>query len=159
MLGQPGSRNRARTKARLARLHQRVAHLRQNAIHQVTASIVAKTKPDDERPSVVVMEELNVVGLMQNHKLARAMGDAGLGEFSRQMSYKCAWYGITVQRADRWYLSSKRCSSCGQVKARLLLSERVYRCEACGLELDRDLNAARNLVQLSETNYRSFSGK
>lgn len=95
---QPGSRNRTRTRAKLARLHQRVAHLRQNAIHQATASIVAKTKPDDKRPSVVVLEELNVVGMMQNHKLARAIGDAGLGEFSRQMSYKSAWYGITVQR-------------------------------------------------------------
>lgn len=147
---QRGSRNRARTKAKLARLHQRVAHLRQNAIHQATASIVAKTKPDDERPSVVVLEDLNVVGMMQNHKLARAIGDAGLGEFSRQMRYKCAWYGITVQRADRWYPSSKRCSGCGEVKASLLLSERVYRCETCGLVMDRDLNAARNLVQLSE---------
>ncbi|MCB8980599.1 MAG: transposase [Ardenticatenaceae bacterium] len=147
---QRGSRNRARTKAKLARLHQRVAHLRQNAIHQATASIVAKTKPDDKRPSVVMLEELNVVGMMQNHKLARAIGDAGLGEFSRQMRYKSAWYGITVQRADRWYPSSKRCSGCGEVKASLLLSERVYRCETCGLVMDRDLNAARNLVQLSE---------
>jgi putative transposase len=71
-----------------------VAHLRQNAIHQATAHIVAKTKPDNERPSVIVLEDLNVVGMMQNHKLARAIGDVGLGEFSRQMSYKCAWYGI-----------------------------------------------------------------
>lgn len=156
---QPGSRNQTRTKAKLARLHLRVAHLRQTAIHQATASIVAKTKPDDERPSVVVLEDLNVVGMMQNHKLARAIGDVGLGEFSRQMSYKCAWYGITLQRADRWYPSSKRCSGCGQVKERLLLSERVYRCEACGLIMDRDLNAARNLEQLSQTTARSAGSK
>ena len=148
---QKGSRNRARTKAKLARLHQRVAHLRQDAIHQATAHIVAKTKPDNERPSLVVLEDLNLVGMRQNHKLARAIGDAGLSEFSRQMSYKCAWYGITLQRADRWYPSSKQCSGCGQVKERLLLSERVYRCESCGLALDRDLKAARNLVQLSQT--------
>jgi putative transposase len=155
---QPGSRNRARTKARLARLHQRIAHLRQNAIHQVTASIVAKTKPDDERPSVIVLEDLNVVGMMQNHKLARAIGDVGLGEFSRQISYKCAWYGTPLQRADRWYPSSKQCSGCGQVKERLLLSERVYRCDTCGLELDRDLNAARNLMQLVKQTTASSAG-
>jgi len=80
------------TFRKLARLHQRVAHLRQNAIHQATTSIVAKTKPDHERPSVIVLENLNVVGTMQNYKLARTIGDVGLGEFSRQMSYK--WYGM-----------------------------------------------------------------
>jgi putative transposase len=119
---------------------------------------VAKTKPDDERPSVVVLEDLNVVDMMHNHKLARAFGDVGLGEFSRQMSYKCAWYGITLQRADRWYPSSKRCSGCGQVKERLLLSERVYRCETCGVVVDRDLNAARNLVQLVKQTTASSAG-
>ena len=156
---QPGSRNRTRTKAKLARLHQRIAHLRHNALHQATSRIVAKTKPDNERPSTVVIEDLNVVGMMANHKLARAIADGGLGEFSRQMNYKCACYGITLQRADRWFPSSKRCSGCGHVRACLVLSERVYRCESCGLIVDRDLNAARNLGQLSETNYRQFGGK
>lgn len=74
-----------------------------------------------------------------------------MGEFGRQMAYKGAWYGIVLQEADRWYPSSKRCSGCGRVKESLLLSERVYRCEACGFVLDRDLNAARNLAQLSKT--------
>jgi putative transposase len=80
-----------------------------------------------------------------------------MGEFSRQMAYKCTWQGITLQKANRWYPSSKRCSGCGQVKDSLPaclagpLSERVYRCQACGLLLDRDLNAARNLAQLSKT--------
>lgn len=148
---QKGSRNRAKTKAKLARLHQRVANLRRDAIHQATSRIVAKTKPEAERPSVIVIENLNVSGMMQNHSLARAIGDVGMGEFGRQMAYKCVWQGITLQKADRWYPSSKRCSGCGQVKESLLLSERVYRCEACGLNIDRDLNAARNLAQLSRT--------
>ncbi len=80
---QKGSRNRAKTKAKLARLHQRMAHLRQETIQQATSRIVAKTKPDTERPSVIVMEDLNVTGMMQNHKLARALGDVALEEFRR----------------------------------------------------------------------------
>lgn len=145
-----GSRNRAKTKANLARLHQRIANLRRDAIHQTTSRIVAKAKPEAERPSVMVIENLNVSGMMHNHHLARAISDVGMGEFGRQMAYKCAWYGIVLQQADRWYPSSKRCSGCGHVKESLPLSERTYCCDACGLMLDRDLNAARNLAQLSE---------
>lgn len=152
---QKGSANRAKTKQKLARIHQRIAHLRQDSIHQATSRIVAKTKPETARPAVIVLEDLNVVGMMQNHRLARAIGDAGLGEFRRQMTYKCAWYGIDLQMADRWYPSSKRCSHCGQVKETLLLSERTYHCEACGFVIDRDLNAARNLVQWGQSTARS----
>jgi putative transposase len=100
---------------------------------------------------VIVLEDLNVVGMMANHKVARAIGDVGLGEFRRQVAYKCDWYGIELQLADRWYPSSKRCSHCGHIKESLSLAERVYGCEACGLVLDRDLNAAINLAQLSQT--------
>jgi putative transposase len=156
---QKGSRNWAKTKVKLARLHQRMAHLRQETIQQATSRIVAKTKPDTERPLLIVMEDLNVTGMMQNHKLARALGDVALGEFRRQLAYKCAWYGITLQTADRWYPSSKRCSGCGQVKETLLLSERVYHCDRCGLVIDRDLNAARNLVQLSQATASSAGCK
>ena len=142
------SHNRAKTRAKIARLHYRISCLRQNAIHQATSRIVAKTKPDAERPALVVMEDLNVVGMMQNGKLARAVADVGMGEFARQMAYKCAWNGTTLVKADRWFPSSKQCSRCGQVKTTLALAERVYRCETCGLEIDRDYNAARNLMQL-----------
>jgi putative transposase len=148
---QRGSRNRARTKAKISRLHYRIACLRQDAIHQATSRIVARTKPAAARPSVIVLEDLNVVGMMANHKVARAIGDVSLGEFRRQVAYKCDWYGIELQLADRWYPSSKRCSHCGHIKESLSLAERVYRCEACGLVLDRDLNAAINLAQLSQT--------
>lgn len=137
-------------------MHYRITCLRQNTIHQATSRIVAKTKPDNQRPALVIMEDLNVAGMMQtctersrsNGKLARAVADVGMGEFARQMVYKCAWNGTTLVKADRWFPSSKQCSRCGQVKTTLALAERVYRCETCGLAIDQDHNAARNLMQL-----------
>jgi putative transposase len=145
----PGSRNRAKTRAKIARLHYRISCLRQDAIHQATSAIVARTKPDTQRPSLVVIENLNVKGMMQNRKLARSIADVGMGEFGRQMRYKCDWYGISLLEADRWFPSSKQCSSCGHRKESLTLSERTYNCPNCGLMIDRDLNAAINLKQLS----------
>ena len=147
----PGSRNRAKTRQKIARLHYRIACLRQDTLHQATSRIVAKAKPDGERPAVVVIEDLHVRGMMQNGKLARAIADVGLGEFGRQMAYKCAWYGSQLVKADRWFPSSKRCSRCGQVKESLALSERIYHCAVCGLTIDRDRNAALNLQQLTTT--------
>jgi putative transposase len=146
---QLGSRNRAKTRAKIARLHYRISCLRQEAIHQATSAIVARTKPDTQRPSVVVIENLNVKGMMQNGKLARSIADVGMGEFGRQIRYKCDWYGINLIEADRWFPSSKQCSSCGHRKESLTLSERTYYCPNCGLMIDRDLNAAINLKQLS----------
>jgi putative transposase len=148
---QQGSRNREKTRRQIARLHYRITNIRREALHQATSGIVARTKPAAERPRVVVIEDLNVSGMLQNHHLARAIADAGLYEFSRQVRYKAAWSGTAVVVADPWYPSSKRCSRCGAVKADLALSERVYECACCGLVLDRDLNAARNLVQLATT--------
>ena len=146
---QPGSRNRAKTRAKIARLHYRISCLRQEAIHQATSAIVARTKPDTQRPSVVVIETLNVKGMMRNRKLARSIADVGMGVFGRQIRYKCDWYGISLLEADRWFPSSKQCSRCGQRKESLTLSERTYDCPNCGLIIDRDLNAAINLKQLS----------
>jgi putative transposase len=145
----PGSRNRAKTRAKIARLHYRISCLRQDAIHQATSDIVARTKPDTQRPSMVVIENLNVKGMMQNRKLARSIADVGMGEFGRQIRYKCDWYGISLLEADRWFPSSKQCSRCGHRKELLTLSERSYYCPNCGLMIDRDLNAAINLKQLS----------
>jgi len=105
------------------------------------------------RPSVVVLEDLNVEGMKRNRKLALSISDVGLGEFKRQMMYKCAWQGETLLIADRWFPSTKKCSNpkCGHVKEDMNLSERIYVCEKleCGLVIDRDLNAARNLVALA----------
>ena len=95
-----------------------------------------------------MVEQLNVAGMLHNRRLARQLADAGFAELSRQLTYKCEWYGSTLVAADQWYPSSKTCSACGTVKAKLPLSVRVFHCEACGLVLDRDLNAARNLAAL-----------
>jgi len=148
---QKGSRNREKTRRRIARLHYRIANIRRDTLHKATSGIVAKTKPDTERPRTVVLEQLNVSGMLQNHHLARAIADVGMYEFGRQVQYKAAWSGSEVVQADRWYPSSKRCSGCGAVKDELELSEREYRCDGCGLVIDRDLNAARNLAQLAPT--------
>ncbi|AST05971.1 transposase [Anoxybacillus flavithermus] len=91
------------------------------------------------------MEDLNTSGMLKNRKLSKAIQQQTFHEFKRQMMYKCAWYGIELIVADRFYPSSKKCSRCGHVKEKLSLSERTYRCEACGIEMDRDLNASINL--------------
>ena len=96
-------------------------------------------------------EDLNVEGMLSNHKPARALADVGLSEFRFQIEYKAGWYGSQVRCADRWYPSSKTCSACGQVQQDLRLSERTFRCESCGWIVDRDLNAARNLANLGAT--------
>jgi putative transposase len=89
-------------------------------------------------------------GMVSNRHLARVIADTGLAELRRQLSYKTTWYGSRLVVADRFYPSSKTCSACGWVKAKLTLAERTFTCEACGLRVDRDLNAARNLAKLAE---------
>lgn len=143
-----GSKNREKARHKVARLHARVANLRRNTLHQVTAQILARTKPDSERPAVVVLEDLNVAGMVKNRHLARAISDVGMSEFRWQVMYKAAWTGVRVAVASRFFPSSKRCSVCHHHKDTLCLSEETYVCEACGMVMDRDLNAACNLQQL-----------
>jgi putative transposase len=102
-----------------------------------------------------VVEQLNLAGMLRNRRLARALSDAGLAELRRQLTYKATWYGSQLLVADPFYPSSKTCSACGWVKAKLTLAERAFTCEACGSQLDRDLNAARNLAQLAQQVARS----
>jgi putative transposase len=139
---QKGSANREKAVRQLARAHLRVANVRKDVLHQVTSRL-ARTK------SAVVLEDLNVSGMVKNHHLAQAIVDVGFYEFRRQMDYKGKWYGCQVILANRFYPSSKRCSQCGHIKAAMDLSERVYICDHCGLMIDRDLNAALNLEQLT----------
>ncbi len=134
-----GSRHQAQSARRLARHHARVAAIRRDHLHKLTTHL-AKTH------GAVVVEDLNVRGMLRNRRLARSLADAGFAEFRRQLAYKCAWYGSRLVVADRWFPSSKRCSGCGTVKAELALGERTYACDACGLAIGRDLNAARNLA-------------
>ena len=137
-----GSHNPKKAARKLARLHRQITNQRRNTLHQVTTRL-AKTK------AVLVIENLNVSGMLKNHHLAQAIGDVGFSEFKRQLLYKASWYGSRVILADRWEPSSKRCSGCGWVDAELTLSDRIFHCEQCGLVRDRDLNAAINLSKLA----------
>jgi putative transposase len=134
-----GSSNRKKHILKIQRLHYRINCIRNNAIHQMTTA-VAKTKP-----RLVVIEDLAVKNMMQNHKLARSLSDVAFGEIRRQFEYKSKWDGFELMVADRWYKSSKTCSDCGHVKVDLKLSDRVFVCPVCGMVKDRDLNAAINL--------------
>ncbi|WP_246162706.1 RNA-guided endonuclease InsQ/TnpB family protein [Brasilonema sennae] len=133
-----GSNNRHKLKIKLARHHNRVANIRKDSLHKVTHYLC-------KNHALVVVEDLNVSGMMSNHKLAQSIADCGFYEFKRQLEYKCKKFGSKLVVADRWYPSSKTCSNCGCKKETLLLSERVYSCEHCGHVIDRDLNAAINL--------------
>ena len=134
-----GSVRRGKAKERVARLYARVSDARMDAINKAT-TMIARTY------SVVCIEDLNVAGMMKNHHLAKAVQDASFYELRHQLEYKTAKTGARLHFVDRWCPSSKTCSNCGSVKAKLSLAERVYRCEHCGLTIDRDLNAAINIM-------------
>ena len=134
-----GSRNRKKATIRLARIHQRVANIRRDFMQKVTTKLCCENQ-------AVVIEDLNVAGMLRNHRLARAMSDVGFGMFRRFLEYKGPLFGCQIVVADRWFPSSKRCSSCGNVKQTLALSDREYVCEECGVVEDRDINAALNLA-------------
>jgi putative transposase len=145
---QPRSRRRSRTRRRLARIHAGAANVRHDALHKLTTALATQH-------GTVVVEQLNVAGMVRNRRLARAIADTGMAELRRQLAYKATWYGCRLVVADRFYPSSKTCSACGWVKAKLTLTERTFCCEACGLVMDRDLNAARNLAKLVQDVARS----
>lgn len=134
-----GSNRRAKARAKVARLHARVANQRLDALHKLTTRLA-------EKYSDISIEDLHVAGMVKNNHLAKSIMDAAFGEFRRQLEYKTARTGARLHVVDRWYRSSKTCSGCGSVKAKLSLSERTYRCDGCGLVLDRDLNAAINIM-------------
>ncbi|MHA1966109.1 MAG: RNA-guided endonuclease InsQ/TnpB family protein [Candidatus Thorarchaeota archaeon] len=147
-----GSKNRERAKLRLARMYLKIFNIRQDTLHKVT-TYLAKSH------SRIVIEDLCVSGMMKNHRLARAIADVGFNEFRRQLEYKCQWYGSQLVIAPRMYPSSKLCSCCGHRKRELSLLERVYDCEQCGLRIDRDLNAALNLVAASWSETENACGE
>lgn len=134
-----GSNRRAKARAKVARLHAHVANQRQDGLHKLTTWLT-------EKFSDISIEDLHVAGMVKNRHLAKAVSDASFGEFRRQLEYKTTRTGARLHVVDRWYRSSKTCSGCGRVKAKLSLSERTYCCDSCGLVLDRDLNAAINIM-------------
>ena len=132
-----------RAFAALGKAQGRVADQRKDGLHKLTTSL-------SKEFGTVVIEDLNVAGMVKNRRLARHISDASFGELRRQLEYKTAWNGGRTVVVDRWFPSSKTCSGCGAVKTKLDLSVRTYICTECGLVLDRDLNAARNLAVLGE---------
>ncbi|MBO4204446.1 IS607 family element RNA-guided endonuclease TnpB [Micromonospora echinofusca] len=140
--GRRPSKRWERVAARLGRAHARVANLRRDGLHKLTTRLAREH-------GTIVVEDLNVAGMLRNRRLARHIADAGFAEIRQQLTYKTSWNGGRLVVVDRWYPSSKTCSGCGAVKAKLALSEREYECQACGLLLDRDRNAARNLAALA----------
>jgi putative transposase len=147
-----GSQNRKKAARRLGTEYRHVANQHANTLHQFTSRL-AKTK------SVVVIEDLNVAGMLKNHSLALAISDVGWGAFRRQLTYKAAWYGCRVIVADRWFTSSKACCRCGWVDEQLTLADRTFRCQnpECMQVMDRDLNAATNLEQLAGSSSDSLN--
>lgn len=137
-----GSANRHKSARKLARLHARIANVRQDALHKATTDIV-------QRFDVIGIEDLNVRGMMTNRSLSRAVADVGMFEFRRQLEYKALRQGTRIFVADRWYPSSKTCSDCGYIHGRLKLSDREWACDDCGVIHDRDHNAAINLMKLA----------
>lgn len=128
------------TKRKIKLLYRKLSSIRLNHTHQATSHIVKQL------PKGVVIEDLNVRGMMKNKHLAKHVQNSMFYEFRRQLGYKCSKYGIQLVIADRFYPSSRACSCCGFIKSDLKLNNRVYKCNSCGLEIDRDLNAAENLA-------------
>ena len=134
---QKTSNNRKKAVRQLAKLHKRISDIRRDNIHKIT-TYLAKNHGE------VIIEDLNISGMLKNHKLASAIADCGFYEFRRQLEYKTVWYGSKLTVADRFYPSSQICSNCGH-RQKMPLKERVFKCQSCDNQVDRDLNASRNL--------------
>ena len=132
------TRNILKIEHQIKLIHRKLTNIRNNHLHQTTSDIV-KTKP-----CKIVVEDLNISGMLKNKHLAKAVSNQKLYEFIRQIEYKCEKYGISFVKADRWFPSSKMCSNCGNINKNLKLSDRMYRCD-CGHCMDRDMNASLNL--------------
>lgn len=125
---------------RIKLIHRRIKNIRENYIHQITTNLV-KTKP-----SRIVVEDLNIKGMLKNKHLSKAIAEQCFYKFMCVLRYKCDWNNIELLRADRFYPSSKKCSCCGSIKKDLKLKDRTYKCSSCGLVIDRDFNASLNLA-------------
>ena len=134
-----GSGRWNRARLRVAKLHAHIADARVDYLHKVTTDLI-------RRFDVICMEDLHIRGMLRNHCLAKSLSDAGLGQFSQMVEYKCAWYGKELRRVDRFYPSSKRCNTCGHVVASLPLSVREWDCPECATHHDRDENASKNIL-------------
>ena len=134
-----GSKNKSKAKLRVAKIHQKIADIRRDDLHQLSTRLIRENQ-------TIAVEDLNVRGMMANHTLAGAIGDSSWSEFARMLEYKSGWYGRRFVRIDRWYPSSKTCSACGVVADSMPLDVRFWSCGACGAGHDRDVNAASNVL-------------
>ena len=133
-----GSANQRKTYDKIRCVHQNANSIRKDFLHKLTTFLAHTFK-------VIKIEDLNIKGLLANHKLAGAIADLGFYEFKRQLTYKCQMYGANLVLVEQWFPSSKTCSSCGHIQP-IALSERVYLCPKCGMVKDRDLNASLNIL-------------
>ncbi len=140
-----GSASRKKTKLKIQKLHYKISCDRKDNLNKLT-SLLAKTKLERN----IVIEDLNVGGMMKNHKLAKSIANVGMYEFRRELTYKCEWYGKNVLLANRFYGSSKTCSCCGYYNRDLKLSDRIFICPNCGSRIERDFNASKNLEVTNE---------
>ena len=137
------SKNLLKLETLIKKQHQKISNIRKNNVHQITTKLI------NLNPSDIVVEDLNVKGMMKNKHLSEKIADCSFYEIYRQLEYKSKWNEIKFIIANRWYASSKICNHCGYKKPKLSLSERVYKCECCGQEIDRDYNASLNLRDLA----------
>jgi putative transposase len=146
----PDSHNREKARMRLARLHEKVTNRRADFLHKQSYRLTRENQ-------ALYVEDLQVKGMLANHRLAKGISDAGWGEFLRQLQYKGAWYGCRVEAVDAFFPSSKRCHVCGHIKADLTLADREWVCPVCSTHHDRDLNAARNLLLEGQARVRTMA--
>ncbi len=135
---QKGSKNRAKARQKVARIHARIADRRYDFLHQLSTRLIRENQ-------TICVESLQVKNMVKNHSLAKAISDLGWSEFVSFLSYKAAWYGRNLVKIDKWYPSSKRCFDCGHLLDSLTLDVRIWTCPECGVVHDRDLNAAQNI--------------
>jgi putative transposase len=135
-----GSKGRDKVRLKVGKIHVKIANIRHNNIHQITSKLINENQ-------VICLEDLSVKNMMSNHCLAKSIGDASWGELVRQLTYKAGWYGRTVVKIDRYFPSSKTCNHCGYINEGLSLDQREWKCPRCQANLDRDLNAATNILK------------
>ena len=138
-----GSKNREKARLRFAKLNEKIRNKKLNFLHDVTNHLIDENQ-------VIVMEDLNVKGMVRNHKLAESISEVNWGEFRRILAYKAAWHGRRLVFIDRFYPSSKRCNHCGYIYKELTLKDRQWVCPECGSLIDRDYNAALNILEEGE---------
>ncbi|MEG4229379.1 RNA-guided endonuclease TnpB family protein [Microcoleus sp. N9_B2] len=136
---QKGSKNREKARVKVAKIHLEISDSRQDFLQKLTTRLVRENQ-------TIAVESLAVKNLVKNPKLALAISDSGWGELVRQLDYKCRWYGRNLVKIDRWFPSSKRCSQCGHIVAKMPLNIRSWQCPSCGCDHDRDVNASKNIL-------------